>query len=186
MRWKMSDDSKSIKWSTMTKCHLPWTHSVFCHSKDKSLASEWWSRVFFLLRNRDLTLCVINDLRYYFDWMSVCYIPNVTDFSSNAADLKSVPAHFSEVCAAWKLPQWHATAVGNDSVTHDAPVEQGDKPDDLSRSLSGSVGGCDGPMAGSILVKWYFFFRQSTNYGKICILSVIFLLFCFLLLYCPS
>lgn len=111
MRWKMSDDSKSMKWSTMTKCHLPWTHSVFCHSKDKSLTSEWWSQVFFLLRNRDLTLCVINDLCYYFDWMCVCYILNVTDFSSNAADLKSIPVLFSDVCAAWKLPQWHPTAV---------------------------------------------------------------------------
>lgn len=39
----------------------------------------------------------------------------------------------------------------------DPPVEQGDKLDDLSRSLSGSVGAFDGSVAGSTLVKCYFF-----------------------------
>lgn len=37
------------------------------------------------------------------------------------------------------------------------PMEQKEKRDDLSRCLSGSVGGFDGSVAGSILAKWYFF-----------------------------
>jgi len=66
-------------------------------------------------------------------------------------------------------------------VIDDPPVEQGHKLNDLSKSLSGSVGGFDGSMAGSVLVKWYFFFRQSTNNEKICVFCVIFC--CFVSLY---
>lgn len=57
---------------------------------------------------------------------------------------------------------------------------------DPSRSLSGSVGGFDGSVAGSILVKWCFFSGQSTGYGKNLYIQRNFLLVCFSLLYCPS
>lgn len=124
MRWKTSHDSKSIKQSAMTKCHLPSAHSVCCHLKDRPLASKGWSRVFSLLRNCDLTLCVINDLPYCFDWMLRTGCPR-----SPLQCWRTFPflAFFSHFCAACKLLQWHSNIVRNDSVTDDLAMEQGDK-----------------------------------------------------------
>lgn len=115
-RWKTSHDSSSIKQSAMTKCHLPSACAVCCHLEEKPLAPKGWSHVFFLLRNCDLTLCVIHDLHYCCDWMPCTGCPW---FPLRRWGLEDVP-----IPGVFRL-QLRSDIVRNDLVTDDPFMEQG-------------------------------------------------------------
>lgn len=84
----------------------------------------------------------------------VCHVLKVTDFSFNAADLKGIPVAFwrclcclQTAAIVFECCQQDQLSARNDLVIDDPPMEQGDKLDDLSRSLSGSG-------AGGLMVLW--------------------------------
>lgn len=147
-------------------------HSVFCRLKDESLVFETWSHVFFLLRNHDLSLCLINDLHYCFDWMCLLhtkchqFLLQCSRSEGHPRGFSAMPVLLANCCnLIWVLltkPAFYQEQLRDGWSSHGAG---GQTRWHLKVIFK---------ICGGLMVLWqvpfqlncFFFFRQAADYGK--------------------